>query len=214
MKRKKKKTGIEWKILAKPQIVDLMEEAITYGVPMTTACEYADLGYRTYYKYRDMYDDLLIQLESRPNKRLKKHEQAIVQMMHRLKKAEAIFEHNAVQTITKVGLGGNLIKEQKIEHEDGRMEQLKEYAQPNWQALMTTLERKWPERWGRRDKLDIKEEKHIRNEISILSNFTEKELETLVGFLEALGSETVATELQEILDERSQKALIPPDREN
>jgi len=56
------------------------------------------------------------------------------EFLESVKKAEAKAEELAVGTVIRVGL---------------------DPENPNWQAAMTYLERRYPERWGRRNRLDM-----------------------------------------------------------
>jgi len=81
-----------------------------------------------------------------------------------IKKAEADAEARRVERVEQAGIGGALIRKKTITNQkDGTVIEDEQYAQPQWLADMTHLERRHPDRWGRKDRtrVDINERKAI-----------------------------------------------------
>ena len=80
-----------------------------------------------------------------------------------IKRAESESEARRVERIEQAGIGGGLIRKKTITQRDGTVIEDEQYAQPQWLADMTHLERRHPERWGRKDRtrVDINEKKSI-----------------------------------------------------
>lgn len=80
-----------------------------------------------------------------------------------IKKAEAEAEAERLARITEAGKGGQLSKVITYTRKDGTEVQEETFTIPQWLADMTTLERRHPERWGRKDRstLVVEETKQI-----------------------------------------------------
>ena len=80
-----------------------------------------------------------------------------------LKKAEAEAEARRVERIEAAGIGGALVRRRTITQRNGDVIEDEQYASPQWLADMTHLERRHPDRWGRRERkqIDINEHKQI-----------------------------------------------------
>ena len=79
-----------------------------------------------------------------------------------IKKAEAEAEARRVERIEQAGIGGMVTKRITKTTKSGT-ETEETYSQPQWLADMTHLERRHPDRWGRKDRtrVDINEKKSI-----------------------------------------------------
>jgi len=80
-----------------------------------------------------------------------------------IKRAEAEAEARRVARVEAAGIGGNLVRKKTITTKDGSVIEDEQFAQPQWLADMTHLERRHPDRWGRKDRtrVDINERKSI-----------------------------------------------------
>ena len=80
-----------------------------------------------------------------------------------IKKAESEAETARVARITQAGIGGQLYKTITYTKKDGTEVVEETLTQPQWLADMTHLERRHPERWGRKDRstLVVEETKQI-----------------------------------------------------
>ena len=77
-----------------------------------------------------------------------------------IKKAESEAEAERLSRITEAGVGGKLYKTITYTRKDGTEVVEEVLTQPQWLADMTTLERRHPERWGRKDRSTIQIEEH------------------------------------------------------
>lgn len=114
------------------ELIDTITDHISKGNYIYVACEAAGIAHQT-------YDRWLRQGEEELNKADNIEDVAgnlYVQLVHRVKKAEAEAEARTVSLVYNA-------------------------APKNWLAGITWLERKYPERWGRRDAVDINFEKGV-----------------------------------------------------
>ena len=72
-----------------------------------------------------------------------------------IKRAEAEFEEDAVQRIREAGRGGAIIRTTVTTRRNGDVVEDTQISRPEWQALAFLLERKYPDRYGRRERRDI-----------------------------------------------------------
>jgi len=77
-------------------------------------------------------------------------------------KAEVDCENNALKVVQQAIEGGlETIKEKRIYNKKGKLQRKevnKTINPPNWTAAMTLLERRYPDRWGRYDRLKVGED--------------------------------------------------------
>jgi hypothetical protein len=72
-----------------------------------------------------------------------------------IKKAEAQDEARRLLRINQAGQGGTVVSETTTTYPDGRVVREVKRASPQWQADAWHLERKWPDRYGRRLQADL-----------------------------------------------------------
>src|SRR5262245_40281791 len=72
-----------------------------------------------------------------------------------VKKAQAQDEARRLLRINQAGQGGTVISETTITYPDGRVEREVKRTSPQWQADAWHLERKYPDRYSRRDRLAL-----------------------------------------------------------
>lgn len=72
-----------------------------------------------------------------------------------IKKAESADEARRILRINQAGQGGTVVSETTITHPDGRVEREVKRTNPQWQADAWHLERKYPDRYGRRLQADF-----------------------------------------------------------
>lgn len=77
------------------------------------------------------------------------------QFLHAIKKARADAETERVGKIREYGMGTRAVEKWTITRANGDFEEHESYGTGNWQALAWLLERQYPERWGRRDKVEL-----------------------------------------------------------
>jgi hypothetical protein len=74
----------------------------------------------------------------------------LVTFVAAVKKAEAQDEVRRLLRISQAGQGGVVVYERTITHPDGRVEREVRRTAPQWQCDAWVLERKFPDRWGKR----------------------------------------------------------------
>ena len=70
--------------------------------------------------------------------------------------AQAQDEARRVEQIRQAGAGGVVVYEKTTVYKDGREIREVRLSEPSWQAHAFHLERRYPERWGRKDRLDMR----------------------------------------------------------
>ncbi len=88
------------------------------------------------------------------------------QFLGELKEAEAQAETVAMAVIQGAAFGGYLLSESTVEKRDGTIVSTKTWSKPEWTAAAWYLERKYPDRFGRRDRLDMR----VRQEAEKMAN--------------------------------------------
>ncbi len=139
-------TGRPTKLTAKLQ--DEIYSLVEAGNYITTACRACGISTQT-------YDNWLAWG--------KEGKEPYLPFFVAIKRAEAEAEARRVERIEQAGIGGGLIRKKTITQRDGSVIEDEQYAQPQWLADMTHLERRHPDRWGRKDRtrVDINERKAI-----------------------------------------------------
>lgn len=87
-----------------------------------------------------------------------------------IKRAEADAELEAIERVRGIGFGGVVIGRRIVTQRNGDVIEDVTYSHPQWQAFAWYLERKYPDRWGRRDRVDVtvrKEAERIAGEFGV-----------------------------------------------
>lgn len=71
-----------------------------------------------------------------------------------IKTAEAQDQMRRILRIEQAAKGGAVIYEKTVTFPDGRVVTERRFSAPQWTADAWHLERRWPDRWGRRDRVD------------------------------------------------------------
>lgn len=74
------------------------------------------------------------------------------------------------------------LKQAEAESELALIAIVRKAAQTQWQAGMTMLERRWPERWGRRDRLNVE----LRQEYEHVAGALDLNVERLLAIAEGI----------------------------
>src|SRR5262245_59849579 len=134
----------------KTRLTAAMEQAIITaivgGVPYYQACRMADVPESTATLWRERGDRGHSQQGTHPR---------FIAFITAVKKAEAQDEARRLLRINQAGQGGTVISETTITYEDGRVEREVKRTSPQWQADAWHLERKYPDRYSRRDRLAL-----------------------------------------------------------
>ena len=78
-----------------------------------------------------------------------------VEFVEELKKAKAKQEVHCLDVINKASLGQFVVTTVKTIRKDGTIAETTKYAPPHWPAAAWLLERKYPDRYGRRDRMEM-----------------------------------------------------------
>ena len=72
-----------------------------------------------------------------------------------LEKAKATFESRNVALIGAAAKGGQLVSRRTTTKKDGSTSVEETFTRPEWTASAWLLERSYPDRWGRKDRVDL-----------------------------------------------------------
>ncbi|KKK75903.1 hypothetical protein LCGC14_2869070, partial [marine sediment metagenome] len=125
------------------KLIEQVAGLVGKGNYISTACQIVGIGERTYYDWLE-----------RASKD-ESEESIYSQFSQAIKRAESDAEARRVERIEQAGIGGGLIRRRTTTTKDGTEILDEQYAQPNWLADMTHLERRHPDRWGRKDRTRI-----------------------------------------------------------
>lgn len=139
-------------------------KAISDGASNASALAQADIAESTFYRWQAEANQLQDALENGSKKEndLTKSQVRFLEFWERVKKSATAFEAARLQIISEAAEGGKEIVEQHAEVRDhydqksGQIIQLKTQKVvkkklfPSWQASAWLLERKDPQKWGRR----------------------------------------------------------------
>ena len=106
-----------------------MEKLLKTGNYVVTICNSLGFSEETYYNWKKEAVRIKTEYETNPHKRLTKRDILFLDFLESVKSAEARAETRNVALIQKAAI-------------------------TSWQAAMTFLERRHPDRWSRHDKLD------------------------------------------------------------
>lgn len=144
-----------------PKIQEEILRVIKSGNYIETACAYVGINKSTFYEWLKRGAREKDRVEKNPRAKVRKSEKPYVDFSNAVEKALAQAEIRDVAIIGKA-------------------------AEENWQAAAWRLERKFPERWGRKEKYALEHTGKDGGPIETshteqidLSNLTDKELEQL-----------------------------------
>jgi transposase len=134
-----------------PEIEQEITKAIRAGNYIETAAAYVGINKTTLYDWMKRGARERERLEKNPKAKIKKSEAPFVEFSNAVKKALAAAEMRDVQIIAKA-------------------------AESNWQAAAWKLERRAPQRWGRKDRLqaEVEHSGEIKNTEEKNINITEQ----------------------------------------
>ena len=121
--------------------------AIAGGVRYYEACLLAGVATSTATEWRERGEGIHSARPSTPQ---------LAAFAAAVKKAEAQDEVRRLLRINQAGQGGAIIYERTLTHPDGRIEREVKRTAPQWQADAWHLERKYPDRYGRRMQADLR----------------------------------------------------------
>jgi hypothetical protein len=129
-----------------PALQTAIVEAVSKGVPYCQAALLADIGITTAKEWR-------ARGEGRDATRPQTPQFAAFAAV--LQKAEAANEARQIQVILDAAAGGMVIEESTTVFPDGKERSTRKYTAPQWQASAWYLERRYPDRYALRNRLDI-----------------------------------------------------------
>lgn len=110
------------------ELMDEIIKVIRSGNYIETACAYAGIEKKSLYNWMKRARKELERLDKNPRAKMKKSEAIYVDFLHAVEKALAYAE---IRDVTLIGKA----------------------AEESWQAAAWRLERKFPDKWGRKEKL-------------------------------------------------------------
>lgn len=148
-----------------PEIVNEISKIIRSGNYIETACAYVGINKTTFYDWLKRGAREKERVSKNPRAKVKKSEIPFVEFHDEIEKALA---HSEIRDVAIIGKA----------------------AEENWQAAAWRLERKFPERWGKRERYAIEHtgkdggpiETSQKHEVD-LSKLTDKELEQLENII-------------------------------
>ena len=134
-------------------VIEKLSGYIGKGNYLSTACQAVGISYDAYRSWLERAED------DQENGRETLYSQFIVA----IKRAEGEAEASRVARIEAAGIGGGVSKRRVTTFKDGTNTIEETFNSPQWLADMTHLERRHPDRWGRKDRhqVEINESKNI-----------------------------------------------------
>lgn len=129
-----------------PAVQQMIVRAVRVGVPLVTAAAYAGVSKTTVLAWIQRGEGT----HARPPRSI------YVEFVEAIQKASAEDVVRRVAEITKVAQGGDVIYEKTTTHPDGRITREVRRTTPEWTAHAWVLERRWPEEWGRKERLEAR----------------------------------------------------------
>ena len=121
---------------------------IARGNYIKTACKACGISDETYQAWKRRAKAALESKEGpQPD------DEIYIKFFNAITDAEVQAETVRIGRIEEAGIGGKLIKVVERTLRDGTVTREEYYSKPEWQADMTVLERRHPDRWGRRQEL-------------------------------------------------------------
>ena len=157
-------------------IIDRLLEVISAGNYNIVACQVAGIAEPTFYAW----------LKRGEADILAGHENLYTQLIESLKCAQANQEAGIVGKLLSAVDGGEVTRRTVVHRKDGTEVETEEYSQPQWLGLMTFLERRHPDRWGRREskQIDITEYKRIEvTHIEVIKDYGSSQAQIVEGEL-------------------------------
>ena len=130
-----------------PQLQQAIAQAVSGGVPFTTACRLAGISEFLGHEWRERGEG---KHPTRPSTPL------YADFAKAIAHAKAQDETRRVLRINQAGQGGAIVYQKTTTYPDGRTVHEERRSEPSWQADAFHLERSQPDVWGRRERLDIR----------------------------------------------------------
>ena len=122
--------------------VEKLEEYIGKGISVEVACAGVNISTSTYYKWLAEDD----------------------QFRHRMDRARVRSEDRLVSAMVCAATEGHVVKERRVTQgpKGTYVEEVEREIPPDWRAAKVMLERRFPERWGRVDRVQVEHMKTLQ----------------------------------------------------
>lgn len=134
--------------LLTPVVIEAIEAGVRKGLGAEQAGEVLGIDAQTVYEWLARGEGRHSQRPAAP---------IYAEFAERIRRAEAQNEAAKLDILTRAGEGGIVLTERTITFKDGREVHEKVYSKPEWQAAAWYLERKYPDRYGRRERWDMRQ---------------------------------------------------------
>ena len=128
-----------------PAVQSAIVNAVQVGVPVTQAAQLVGVGRST----------VLLWLQRGDPQHSACPKAIYTEFLDAVTRARAIDESRRVARLEQAGRGGAVVHEKTTTFADGRVVVEKQFAPPDWRCDAFVLERRYPERWGRRVQADL-----------------------------------------------------------
>lgn len=163
---------------ARKELID----CLMLGNSQITAFTLAGLPRSTYYDWLKWGEAAIVKREK--GEELTENEKFYSDFSDDIKKAIERGKKRHMAIINQAAQGGVLIKESQYVDKNGDIYKIeKTYSQPNWQASGWTLERRYPDEFGRRESVSVDQKSEVKHSGSIDAGITAEELAVLKSVL-------------------------------
>lgn len=146
-----------------PDTQEIIIEAISSGNYQETAAALAGIEERTFYNWMKRGENEAKRLEQNPRLRPQQSEKIYLQFFQAVKKALASSEARDIAVVDQAAQGGVLVAKKTVtkrtESKNGAVTETtieeESYLPPQWQAAAWRLERKFPDKFGKKDKSHV-----------------------------------------------------------
>jgi hypothetical protein len=128
-----------------PQVHASIVRAVTVGVPLGQAAQLAGIDHATALEW-------VARGEGRHSRATRP---IYAEFAEAIARAKATDEARRLARLELAGRGGAVLHEKTTTFADGRVVVEKQFAPPDWRCDAFVLERRYPERWGRRVQADL-----------------------------------------------------------
>jgi hypothetical protein len=128
-----------------PTVHTAITQAVTVGVPLVEAAVLAGIDKATVLEWMARGEGR----HQRPSRPI------YADFADAITRARAIDESRRIARLEQAGRGGAMVQEKTVTFPDGRHVTERTYTPPDWRADAFVLERRYPERWGRRVQADL-----------------------------------------------------------
>ena len=164
-----------------------MGEILREGNTYRTACGLIGVSEASFYSWINQGE--AIQAEGKPPSKLSVKRKRLLEFFETVKEAVAYSKRINAELIQRVALGGETME--RVEHYDSEgnvTKVLEKKAPPNWQASAWLLERRHPMEYGRKERIDVKQESthDVNVDHKVKVELSEKRAERIASIIHEL----------------------------